>query len=116
MPLHSKKGARRPARGGLNFSRDTHFLRCLTVTDTKPHPACNTHLGAINVQSLCTENKEDYDDPEDLRIQGPLVSFAVKHSLSHKVVVVNWRDQSRPWTVSQPIFQCYSTNTGSDPP
>jgi hypothetical protein len=96
----SKRGARRPARGGLNFSRNTHFLRCLTVTDTKPHPACKANLSAINVNYPCSEKGEELGPPEDLRIQSSLVAFAVKHSLSHRVVVIDWRDQLRPSTVS----------------
>ncbi|CAG7854663.1 SubName: Full=Uncharacterized protein {ECO:0000313/EMBL:CCA70496.1} [Serendipita indica DSM 11827] len=95
-----KKSARRPVRGGLNFARETHFLRCLSVTDLKPHPACNANLGAINVQSLCTVNKEDYEEPLDLRIQGPLVAFAVRHAQLDRIVVVNWQSPLRSITIS----------------
>ncbi|KAG9054053.1 hypothetical protein FS842_006328 [Serendipita sp. 407] len=94
-----KKSARRPTRGGLNFSRDTHFLRCLTVSDLKPHPSCKSHLGTINIQHLCSDNKEDFSDPADIHIQGSLVALSLYHSLSDKVVVVNWRDPLRPWTI-----------------
>jgi hypothetical protein len=100
LPKCRKKPSRRPAaRGGLNFQRETRFLRCLTVSELKPHPLCKLHHGAININSLCTENKEEYNEPVAVAIQGPLVAFALKYSLCDKVVVLNWRDNSRPITV-----------------
>ncbi|KAG8815735.1 hypothetical protein FRC17_000602 [Serendipita sp. 399] len=94
-----KKTARRPARGGLNFSRDTRFLRCLTVSDLKPHSSCKSNLGTINIQNLCLDNTGDSSDPVDIHIQGSLVAFSLYQSLSDKIVIVNWRDPLRPWTI-----------------
>lgn len=79
--------------------RKTYFLRCLTLSELKPHPASKSHLGAINVNYLCTENKEDFDEPVDICIRGPLVAFTVMHTLLDKVVVINWKEPTKPYTV-----------------
>ena len=79
--------------------RETRFLRCLTVSELKPHPLCKVHHGAINIHALCTENKERYSEPTAVAIQGPLVAFALRFQWCDKVVVISWRDNSRPLTV-----------------
>jgi hypothetical protein len=79
--------------------RDVVSLRCLTLSELKPHPLCKLHHGAINIHSLCTENKEEYTEPVAVAIQGPFAAFAFRYSLCDKVVVINWRDNSRPLTV-----------------
>lgn len=95
----AKKSARFAQRGGLNFARGTNILRCLTLTGLRPHPNTTSHLGAINVHSLCVENKEEAEDPIDLVIQGPLLAFTVRHTLRDKVVIINWRQPLRNMTV-----------------
>jgi hypothetical protein len=95
----AKKSARFAQRGGLNFARGTKILRCLTLSGLRPHPNTNTHLGAINVHSLCVENKEEAGDPIEIVIQGPLLAFTVRHTLRDKVVTINWREPLRAMTV-----------------
>lgn len=95
----AKKSARFTQRGSLNFARGTNILRCLTLTGLRPHPNTTAHLGAINVHSLCVENKEEAGDPIDLVIQGPLLAFTVRHTLRDKVIIINWREPLRAMTV-----------------
>jgi len=95
----AKKSARFAQRSGLNFARGTKILRCLTLSGLRPHPNTTAHLGAINVHSLCVENKEEAGDPIDLVIQGPLLAFTVRHTLRDKVVTINWREPLRATTV-----------------
>lgn len=95
----AKKSARFAQRGGLNFARGTNILRCLTLAGLRPHPNTTAHLGAINVHSLCVENKEEAVEPIDLVIQGPLLAFTVRHTLRDKVVIINWREPLRAMTV-----------------
>ena len=100
----AKKSARFAQRGGLNFARDTKFLRCLTLSGLRPHPNTIAHLGAINVHSLCLETKEDAGDPIDLVVQGPLLAFTVRHTLRDKVITINWQQPLRTMTVcSEPL-------------
>ncbi|PVG02542.1 hypothetical protein CPB86DRAFT_780497 [Serendipita vermifera] len=94
-----QKKPNRRARGGLNFNKYTQFLRCLTVSELKPHPACQSHMGAININSLCTENKEDYHSPLALQIQGPLVAFATRAPLLDRITIINWHDPPKPITI-----------------
>ena len=95
----AKKSARFAQRSGLNFARGSKILRCLTLSGLRPHPNTTAHLGAINVHSLCVENKEDAGDPIDLVIQGPLLAFTVRHTLRDKVITINWREPLRAMTV-----------------
>jgi hypothetical protein len=95
----AKKSARFAQRGSLNFARGTNILRCLTLAGLRPHPNTTAHLGAINVHSLCVENKEEAGDPIDLVIQGPMLAFTVRHTLRDKVVIINWREPLRAMTV-----------------
>lgn len=87
-----------PTRG-LNFSKETKFLRCLSLDKLIPHTDCSSYLGAINIASLCVENKEDIADPADVVIQGPLLAFTARHTTRDKVVVVNWRQPLRALAV-----------------